>query len=185
MKSFKQHFNEKKSDYEFIADQLSNNENPSDKELTDHLSKETGIDKKKISNLVKKERTKFMNSTLDISKAVEIIKQNLKESVLSENFISSTYGVVPKINDFKKHLENDIDDDTGMPWLAKGKKYPYTLRGSDADTAREIGISASGNLNIKALHKMISTLTDAWDNGNDNAGDIASSMMQTLGYEWI
>ena len=47
--------------FQFIADQLTNDESSTDKEMIDHLSSETKIDKKKIATLVKKERSNFMN----------------------------------------------------------------------------------------------------------------------------
>lgn len=52
------------SDLEFVADQFVNNENASDKEMVDHLTAETGLDKNAIKKMVKKERTNFMNKPL-------------------------------------------------------------------------------------------------------------------------
>lgn len=104
---------------------------------------------------------------------------------LKENFETLSYGELPKFNDFVKHVQTAIDPDEDKPFLAKGKKYPYTLKGSDADVAGEVGIPTRANLNVKDLYKVIQKLVDAWENENDAAGDLASSIMFTLGFEWI
>ena len=104
---------------------------------------------------------------------------------LKENYEMLNYGELPKINDFIKHVQTAIDPDEDKPFLPKGKKYPYTLKGSDAAVADDAGIPTRANLNVKDLYKTIQKLVDAWEGGNDDAGDLASSMMFTLGYEWV
>ena len=62
------------TNYEFVIDQLSNNETASDEEMAEHLSRETGKDKNAIKRLIKNERTKFMNDPfIDTEKALRII----------------------------------------------------------------------------------------------------------------
>jgi hypothetical protein len=104
---------------------------------------------------------------------------------LKEGFETLTYGELPKANAFIKHVQTSIDPDEDKPFLPKGKKYPYTLKGSDAEVAGEVGIPTRANLNVKDLYKVIKKLVDAWNDGNDDAGDLASGIMFTLGYEWI
>ena len=48
------------SDISWIADQMSNDEESSDEEMIDFFHNETKIDKEKLTNLVKKERTGFL-----------------------------------------------------------------------------------------------------------------------------
>lgn len=75
---FKEYITEKKSDLEFIADQLTNDESSSDKEMIDHLSSETKFDKSKISKLVKKERSYFLKGTMiKTEDAIKRIKKYL------------------------------------------------------------------------------------------------------------
>jgi len=64
--------------WQFIAYQLTNDESSTDKEMIDHLSKETKIDKAKISKLVKKERDYFLKGMLiKTEDAVKVIKKYL------------------------------------------------------------------------------------------------------------
>lgn len=70
-----------KKQIDFIADQLSNNENASDAELILHISQQTGISIANISRLVKKERNTFMNGIISSSNASKIIKKYLNKLV--------------------------------------------------------------------------------------------------------
>lgn len=71
----------KKSTIDFIADQLSNDENSSDAELILHLAKETGTSIANISRLVKKERTFFMNNIVSNISSKKIINKYLKKII--------------------------------------------------------------------------------------------------------
>ena len=50
----------KSIDYELIAHSLHNDEASTDDELVDFINDETKIDKKKLQNLMKKERSNFL-----------------------------------------------------------------------------------------------------------------------------
>jgi len=66
------------TDLEFVADQFVNVENSTDKEMIDHLTAETGLDKKVITKMVKKERTNFMNKPLaSVDSQVKILRKYL------------------------------------------------------------------------------------------------------------
>lgn len=104
----------------------------------------------------------------------EYMERALNESVLSE-MESMTYGNLPSWNEFKKQFIRKVGDDG----------YDYTLRGSDASTARKAKIPVSGVFDAKELYNILTKLVSAWENGNDEAGDLASSIMYTLDYEWI
>lgn len=77
MKTFVQIIREaKQSAVKFIADQLSNDENSTDAELILHLAKEVkGANIRKMSLLVKAERTNFLNNTLSHEDAAKLIKK--------------------------------------------------------------------------------------------------------------
>lgn len=80
--NFKNYINEKTKIalfvFEYIADQLTNDESSTDKEIIDHLTKETKLDKNKISNLVKKERDFFLKGKLiKTEDAIKRIKKYL------------------------------------------------------------------------------------------------------------
>lgn len=96
-----------------------------------------------------------------------------------------TYGELPRWSEFRKHVEMGIDPETDKPWLSSSEKYPYNLKGSDAQAARKAGIPTSGKFDLKKIYQIISKLKEEWENGNDSAGDLASSFMYTLGFEWV
>jgi hypothetical protein len=68
------------TDYEFIADQMHNDEFSSDEEMIQFLSDELGADKSKIKKLVEKERNNFLGSAYlknTMSDDIKIIKKYL------------------------------------------------------------------------------------------------------------
>lgn len=102
--------------------------------------------------------------------AEQINKRFINQKYLIEKMDSMTYGNLPPFNDFKKRV---------------GDSYNYNLKGSDANTARKVKIPANGDFDAKELYTIIKKLKTAWENGDDNAGDIASGILSTLDYEWI
>lgn len=100
---------------------------------------------------------------------------NLIEKYLGESMNSMNYGQLPSFNDFKKAFKKEVDDD----------EYNYNLKGSDASTANKVKIPTSGDFDVKELYSIVKKLVAAYDNGNDDAGDLASSILYTLNFEWI
>lgn len=95
---------------------------------------------------------------------------------VNENPKSMTYGNIPSFNDFKNNFKKEMGNN----------KYPYELKGTDVQTARKVGIPTKGQFDEKQLYNIIKKLSDLWDvNGDDNAGDLASSILSTLDFEWI
>ena len=69
-----------------------------------------------------------------------------------------------------------------MEWKGwKNKEMEKTRK----ETARKVKIPANGDFDAKELYTIIKKLKTAWENGDDNAGDIASGILSTLDYEWI
>jgi hypothetical protein len=87
---------------------------------------------------------------------------------------SMTYGEIPSFSDFKRHFRKEV-----------GETYNYNLKGSDARTAKSAGIPVSGDFTDKELYAIVKKLINAWEDGDNNAGDLASGIMITLDYEWI
>lgn len=113
---------------------------------------------------------------------------------------SMTYGVVPSFKEFSAHLDS-YEDNNGeqASWDERG--YPMVLVGSDVDQAEkalrkmaranrvsdlefftERGKYGLRILNKSTLWNFIKALPILTD---DPDGDLASSIMTTLGYEWI
>ena len=89
---------------------------------------------------------------------------------------SMTYGTLPSKAVFSKAWADEMGED---------EDYNYSLKGSDAETARKVGVPVSGSFGEDKLYSILKKLIDAFDDGEDAAGDIASGIMQTLGFEWI
>ncbi len=66
-----------------------------------------------------------------------------------------------------------------------GPTFSYELRGTDSNTAYELELPTEANLEFDAFYEMISVLVDAYENGNEQAGDIASSFLYVIGIEWM
>lgn len=88
---------------------------------------------------------------------------------------SMTYGKIPPFKMFKKNFDKEVDGDT----------YNYNLKGSDLKIAKRVKIPASGDFTAKELYSIIIDLSQSWDDGFDDAGDLASSILSTLNIEWI
>jgi hypothetical protein len=94
---------------------------------------------------------------------------------LKEGMTSMNYGEVPEFRDFQKNFKKSV----------RAMSYNYDLKGADARTADKVGIPTGGDWSDKELYTIVNKLKKAWDKGDDNAGDLASSIMYTLNFEWI
>lgn len=70
--------------------------------------------------------------------------------------------------------------------LYPAKDWTYHLRGSDAETAARYGIAPEGEVNARKLYDYLQGLVNGWEeDGDDEAAGLASSILSTLGIEWI
>ena len=83
---------------------------------------------------------------------------------LQEKMKSMTYGKLPSQSEFDKAFDTEVDDDYSF------KNDPRV--GND-------------ELNASQLWKELKKATKEWEGGDDEAGDWASSVLSTLGFEWI
>lgn len=90
------------------------------------------------------------------------------------DWLTLTYGVLPDYNKFEKKFKKYV-----------GKSYNYNLKGSDASMAKKVGVPTSGDFNAKQLYDVVKKLVDAFDDGDDEAGDLASSILYTMEIEWV
>jgi len=80
---------------------------------------------------------------------------------------SYTYGNLPTYDDFAAAFE--ADQDIGPTYRIRNDPY----FGSDDLTCTE-------------LYEQLERARDDWEeNGEDAAGDFASAILQTLGFEWV
>lgn len=101
---------------------------------------------------------------------------DIVDKYLNEGLTSMTFGVVPEFKDFQKNFKKSV----------KGNKtYNFDLKGEDARTMEKIGIDSYGDWTDRELYDIVKKLKKAWDKGDDNAGNLASAIMDTLDFEWI
>jgi hypothetical protein len=112
--------------------------------------------------------------------------------------IGLTYGEVPPFDEFIQDIRRpDPDYEDGRAyWPHDGSTYPMELvDGDEIDLAEQFGgltsfatryaHKAGFRADERTLYDFIAFLAEEWNNGNEGAGDLASSIMTTLGYEWI
>jgi hypothetical protein len=104
-----------------------------------------------------------------MSKAEKMIDSVLQGSsprdALNERMKSMTYGQLPSKSEFEKAFDKEVDGDT----YSFGRDPRV---GTDKLTSRE-------------LWKELQDAVSEWEDGDDEAGDWASAVLGTLGFEWI
>jgi hypothetical protein len=113
-----------------------------------------------------------------------------------------TYGTLPPFEKFERDIRRpNPDNSDGSAYWPAGTLYPMELVDNhEIELAETFGLEefeAERQLtgrntrvrgfrdNERAMYEFIEFLTDRWNNGDEQAGDLASSIMMTLGYEWI
>lgn len=87
-----------------------------------------------------------------------------------------TYGVLPSLGKFEKHYDAEVG-------ITNSYETHWSL--SDARTVRNTILEGGGSFSADEIYKALKQLVDRWEKGDDNAGDIASSILSTLKFEWI
>lgn len=82
---------------------------------------------------------------------------------------------------FDKHVDPVGDTDEEQRW------YEAEFKGEDAHTLGRLGIPANWSADARELRGYLRRLIDVgwYENEDENAYSIASSVMSTLGVEWI
>ncbi len=118
-------------------------------------------------------------------------------------FMPLTYGTVPKLGDFELRLR-DAKDEEGARLIGDPPRVFWMSMVEDEQIAavkaiaprlgHDIAIgpdkyypqkTAVEVRSVKALHTLIEGLVEQWNRGIEPAGDLASSIMYILRYEWI
>jgi len=66
-----------------------------------------------------------------------------------------------------------------------GETFYFVLHGVEAETADAVGLDTEGAVEVDEFYDMIDTLVAAWNEGQADAGDLASSFLQAVGIEWV
>jgi len=90
---------------------------------------------------------------------------------------SMTYGTLPSRREFVRQFDLNVPD--GIYRIRPPKVRPAlvgVVRPHD---------DISGDYKCSELWQLVKDLTREWQNGSDEAGDWASDILGTLGFEWI
>ena len=108
--------------------------------------------------------------------------------------IGMTYGTLPPFEEFEKDIRRN-DPDHNAPYLAPGEMFKMELvDNAEIDLASNYGLDAATSSyshksgfegDETAIYGFLGYLVEQFNDGNEAAGDLASSIMTVLGYEWI
>jgi hypothetical protein len=116
---------------------------------------------------------------------------------------SMTYGVLPPFEQFTHDVHTRVDPDysDGRTYWPAGSLFPMELVSAhEIELAQDFGLDEfrterhRTGRNTRAIgfqgderqiYDFLEFLVEAMNNGDDEAGDLASTIMSTLGYEWI
>jgi hypothetical protein len=117
-----------------------------------------------------------------------------------ERNFSMTWGQLPPFKKFEHDISTRIDPDYDRPYLPEGDLYPMELVSArEIEVAQEFGGLESFRTSrpgyaygfrgdaqqIYDFLKFLLDQEDAYNGEEGSPGDLASSIMYTLGYEWI
>ena len=85
---------------------------------------------------------------------------------------SMTFGTMPSKEAFEAAFDREVPSG----------RYQMDLRGSDARAAEQAGVEWYDGMSSDDLYAIVKQLAD---DGGDETGSLASSIMGTLGFEWI
>lgn len=117
---------------------------------------------------------------------------------------SMTYGQLPPFEQFEHDVRTRIDPESSppRPYWPEGTAYPMELVSAhEIELAETFGLTEfeterqrnRTNTRVRGfretdprvIYEFVEFLADRWANGDEEAGDLASSIMYVLGYEWI
>lgn len=85
-----------------------------------------------------------------------------------------TFGVMPTFDEFEEAFDREVPEG----------EFGIKLGRSDAEAAEGTSIG-SGEYTAPELYQGVVELLEKWEDGNEEAGSIASSIMSSLDYEWV
>ena len=119
-----------------------------------------------------------------------------------DEWLTSTYGVMPKKKVFMEHFRKELQKEGQSARMREHHPAVYwmTLRGDKDEKAAEgtafedaieyfdhktpEGVSLS-YYDEDELYQGVKQLVKKFERGDDEAGDLASSILYTLGFEWV
>lgn len=115
--------------------------------------------------------------------------------------ISMTYGQLPPFEKFEQDIRRPDPDHVGHPYWPEYTRFPMELVSSrEIELAERYGLPEfraerhrtgrntrvrGFNADEREMYGFLEYLVEQFSDGDEEAGDLASSIMGTLGYEWL
>ena len=123
-------------------------------------------------------------------------RRGARESRRDDRPISLTFGVLPPFERFLRDVRRPDPDHPGQAYWPAGTLFPMELvDGAEIDLVERFGgltpftgryaHKAGFRGDERAVYDLIGFLVEQWNEGDEAAGELASSIMTVLGYEWI
>lgn len=119
----------------------------------------------------------------------------------AEHKYSMTYGELPSFEQFEQDIRRPDPNENDHPYWPEYTRYPMELVSSrEIELAERYGLPEfeaerrrtgqnsrvrGFNADEREMYGFLEYLVEQLNDGDDEAGDLASSIMTTLGYEWI
>ncbi len=123
-------------------------------------------------------------------------------------WVTLTYGTLPRLGDFELHLRDARDEEGARLIGDPPRVYWFTLVDDDEIAAARLVAdrinagavkgpvsygpdkyyphkTAFEVRSVRGLHQLLEGLIELWERGDEAAGNLASSIMFTLHYEWV
>ena len=110
-----------------------------------------------------------------MSDILDSLKKHLKEEA-EKIHMSLNFGELPDKEKFAEFFEIEVVDQGS-------DKYPYNLKGEDAEAAERADVPTEGEFTSDELYEIVKKLSD--DLADDEAASLASAILGTIGIEWI
>lgn len=85
-----------------------------------------------------------------------------------------TYGHLPTYGTFEEAFDENVPNG----------RYSISLSRSDSRAADGTSIG-DGDYTSRELYKGLKELVEKWNEGDEDAGDLASSILASIGIEWV
>lgn len=151
---------------------------------------------KEIGEVWKSLRGEMPDDAWDENEAIELLNARCEEGIHFD-FHDGDFCLIRDgdLEENPKSFEDEIHTRLNygeVPPLAEFKRatkgyYPFfmTLRGEDARVGGEVDYDNGTELDAAETHRLLKRLVKMFERGDEAAGDLASGIMTTLGYEWV
>jgi hypothetical protein len=140
-------------------------------------------------------------SEADVNEVEARRKRPPERPAARERRYSMTYGVLPPFEQFEEDIRRPDPDNNNHPYWPEYTRFPMELVSDrEIELAERYGLPEfraerhrtgrntrvrGFNADEREMYGFLEYLVEQMNDGDDEAGDLASTIMSTLGYEWI